>query len=99
MIGESHAALHQPSAFAFEEAALEIGEGLADGDSASGGNDAMPGNSLAARAGGHGASRGTSAAREAHRACELAVGDDATFGDALHQFVDFVKSGGHCLQR
>ena len=99
MIGKNHAALHQPDAFAFEQTALKTGERLADRDSTGGGNHAVPGNGLAAGAGGHGSSRGASTARQTHRACELAVGDDASLGNALHQCVDFGESGGHVLQR
>jgi hypothetical protein len=60
------AAFDDAGAFGFEEAALEAGEGLADDDTSARGNDAVPWDGLTARAGGHGSSGGTSAAREAH---------------------------------
>jgi hypothetical protein len=44
------AAFDDAGAFGFEEAALEAGKGLADDDTSSGGNDAMPGDTLTTRA-------------------------------------------------
>ena len=61
------AAFDDAGAFGFEKSALEAGEGLADDDSASGGNNAMPRNALTARAGGHRSSGGASAAWQEHR--------------------------------
>ena len=95
MIREGYAPLDQTNAFAFEEAALKAGKGLADRDSAAGSNHAVPGNGLTAWAGGHGASRGTSAAREAHGAGQLSVGDDTSLGDALNQPVDAIPGRIH----
>lgn len=95
MIREGYAPLDQANAFAFEKAALKAGKGLADRDSAACGNHAVPGNGLTARAGGHGASRGTSAARKAYGAGQLSVGDDASLGDALDQRVDSIPGRIH----
>jgi hypothetical protein len=88
MIREIHTAMDQLGAFAFEQAALEAGKGLADRDSAACGNNSMPGNSLAARARSHGVSSGTSAAAEPSRTGQLAVGDYASLGNAPDQSVD-----------
>lgn len=95
MIREGYAPLDQANAFAFEKSALKAGKGLADRDSAACGNHAVPGNGLTARAGGHGASRGTSAAREAYGAGQLSVGDDTSLGDALNQRVDAIPGRIH----
>ena len=74
---------------------METGKGLADDDTPSGGNDAVPGYGLTARAGGHGSAGGTSAARESHRPGQLAVGGDAAFGDALDEGVESLPGGVH----
>jgi hypothetical protein len=92
---EGHAAMDQPSAFAFEQATLEAGKGFADHDTAAGSDNAVPGNGLAARASSHGSTGGTSAAGEPRGAGQLAVGDDARFGNALDQFVEFAPACGH----
>ena len=89
------AAFDDAGAFGFEEAALEAGEGLADDDAPSGGNDAMPGDTLTARASGHGSAGGPSAAREPHGLGQLAVGGDASFGDALDEGVESLPGGVH----
>jgi hypothetical protein len=78
-----NAAFDEVGTFGFENAALEAGKGLADGDSASGGNDAVPRDGLTARASGHGSTGGPSAPGEPHGAGELTVRRDAAFGDAL----------------
>ena len=85
-------------AFGFEEAALKTGEGLADDDASSGGNDAVPGDGLTARAGGHGSAGGASAAREVHSLGQLAVGGNAAFGDALDEGVESLPGGVHADQ-
>ena len=95
MIRESHAAMEQLGAFAFEQAALEAGEGLADRDSAACSNNTMPGNSLAARARSHGVPSGTSAAAEPSRTGQLAVGDDASLGNAPDQSVNLAPARVH----
>ena len=89
------AAFDDAGAFGFEEAALEAREGLADDDPASGGNYAVPGNGLTARASSHGSAGGTSAAGEPHRPGQLAVGGDAAFGDALDEGVESLRGGVH----
>jgi hypothetical protein len=80
---EGHTAIHQPSAFALEQAALEAGKWFADHDSAARSDNALPGNGLTARGGSHGSPGGPSAARESRGAGQLAVGKDAPLGDAL----------------
>jgi hypothetical protein len=82
-------------AFGFEEAALEAREGLADDDPASGGNYAVPGDGLTARASCHGSAGGTSAAREPHRPGQLAVGGHAALRDALDEGVESLPGGVH----
>jgi len=89
------AAFDDAGAFGFEEAALEAGEGLADDDAPSGGNDAMPGDTLTARASGHGPAGGTSASREPDSPGQLAVGGNASFGDALDEVVESLPGGVH----
>jgi hypothetical protein len=89
------AAFDDADAFGFEEAALEAGEGLADDDTSARGDNAVPGNGLTARASGHGSAGGTSAAREAHSQGQLAVGGNASFGDALNEGVESLPSGVH----
>ena len=89
------AAFDDAGAFGFEEASLEAGKGLADDDTSAGGNDAVPGDGLTARASGHGSAGGTSAAREAHSQGQLAVGGNASFGDALNEGVESLPGGVH----
>jgi hypothetical protein len=89
------AAFDDADAFGFEEAALEAGEGLADDDTSACGDNAMPGDTLTARAGGHGSAGGTSAAREAHSQGQLAVCGDAAFGDAFDEGVESLPGGVH----
>jgi len=89
------AAFDDAGAFGFEEAALEAGKGLADDDTSSGGNHAMPGDTLTARASSHGSAGGTSAAREAHSQGQLAIGGDAAFGDAFDEGVESLPGGVH----
>src|SRR5690242_5271610 len=88
MIRKGDAAFEHTGALALEQTALQAGKGLANGDSSAGGNHAVPGNGLTSRAGGHGSSRGTSAAREPNGLGQLAIGDDAAFGNALDQCVE-----------
>jgi hypothetical protein len=89
------AAFDDAGAFGFEEAALEAREGLADDDTSSGRNDAVPWDRLAAGASSHGSAGGTSAAGEPHRPGQLAVGGDAAFGDALDEGVESLPGGVH----
>jgi hypothetical protein len=89
------AAFDDADGFGFEEAALEAGKGLADNDTSAGGNDAVPGDGLTARAGGHGSAGGASAAREAHSPGQLAVGGNAAFGDAPDEGVESFPGGVH----
>jgi len=95
VFSEDYAAVDQPGAFALEEEALKVGKGLADRNSAACGYNAVPGNSLAARARGHGVPSCTSAAAEPSRAGQLAVGDDASLGNALDQRVDLAPARIH----
>lgn len=95
MIREGDPGVRQRNAFAFEQAALEAGEGLAHGDAAAGGDYAVPGNRLAARASGHGAAGGASSAREPNGASQLAVGDDAAPGYAFDECVHGAPAFGH----
>jgi hypothetical protein len=74
---------------------LEAGEGLADDDTSACGDNAVPGNGLTARASGHGSAGGASAAREPHSPGQLAVGRDASFGDALNERVESLPGGVH----
>ena len=89
------AAFDDACAFGFEEAALEAGKGLADDDTSACGDNAMPGDTLTARAGGHGSACGTSAAREAHSQGQLAIGGDAALGDAFDEGVESLPGGVH----
>jgi hypothetical protein len=89
------AAFDGAGAFGFEKAALETGEGLANDDTSSGGNDAMPGDTLTTRASSHGSAGGTSAAGEPHRPGQLAVGGDTALRDALDEGVDSLPGGVH----
>jgi len=89
------AAFDDAGAFGFEKAALEAGEGLADDDTSAGGGDAVPGDGLTARAGGHGSAGGPSAAGEPHRLGQLAIGGDAAFGDAFDEGVESLPGGVH----
>jgi hypothetical protein len=89
------AAFDDACAFGFEEAALEAREGFADDDTSSGGNHAVPGDALTARASGHGSAGGTSATGELHGACQLAVSGDAAFGDAFDEGVESLPGGVH----
>ena len=77
---------------------MEAGKGLADDNTPSGGNDAMPGDTLTARASGHGSAGGTSAAGEPHSPGQLAVGGDASFGDALDEGVELLPGSVHADQ-
>lgn len=88
-------AVHQPDAFAFQEAPLKAGEWFAHGNTAASGEDAMPGYALPARAGGHRAARGASPAGQARGSRQLSVGHDAALGNALHQDVDTAPAFGH----
>ena len=90
-----NAAFDDAGAFGFEKAALETGEGLANDDTSSGGNHAVPGDRLTARAGGHGSASGTSASREPDSPGQLAVGGNASFGDALDEVVESLPGGVH----
>ena len=89
------AAFDDAGAFGFEEAALEAREGLADDDTSSGRNDAVPGDTLTARASSHGSAGGTSATGELHGASQLAVGGDAAFGDAFNEGIESLPGGVH----
>jgi hypothetical protein len=95
MVGEGDAAVDDGDAFGFEKAALEAGKRFADRDSAARGHHAVPGNGLTSRTSGHGSSGGTSAAGQPRGAGELAVSDNATFGNALHQCVDSTAARVH----
>jgi hypothetical protein len=88
-------AFDDAGAFGFEEAALEAGKGLADDDTSACGDNAVPGDGLTARASGHGSAGGTSAPREPHSPGQLAVGGDASFGDALDEGVESFPGGVH----
>jgi hypothetical protein len=92
------AAFDDAGAFGFEKAALEAGKGLADDDTSACGDNAMPGDTLTARAGGHGSAGGTSAAREAHSQGQLAVCGDAAFGDAFDEGVESLPGGVHAVK-
>jgi hypothetical protein len=90
-----NATFDDAGAFGFEEAALEAREGLADDDTSSGRNDAVPWDTLTARASSHGSAGGTSAAGEPHRPGQLAVGGDAALRDALDEGVESLPGGVH----
>jgi hypothetical protein len=92
------AAFDDAGAFGFQEAALEAGKRLADDDTSARSDDAVPGDGLTARAGGHGSAGGTSTSREAHGAGQLAVGGDAAFGDALDEGVESLPGSVHADQ-
>ena len=89
------AAFDDAGTFGFEEASLEAGKRLADDYTSAGGDDTVPGNGLTARASGHGSAGGTSAAREPHSLGQLAVGGNASFGDALNEGVESLPGGVH----
>ena len=93
--GEGDAGAGEGDALAFKKAALQAGERFTHRDAAAGGEDAMPGNRLPARAGGHGMTRGASSAAEADGARKLAVGDNASFGDALDESVNVAPAVRH----
>ena len=95
MLGERDVAINQADAFAFKKAPLKAGERFAHGNTASGGEDAMPGYGLPARAGGHRAARGASPAGQARGSCQLSVSHDAALGNALDQDVDAAPAFGH----
>jgi len=95
VLGERDVAINQADAFTFQKAPLKPGERFAHGNAASGGEDAMPGYGLPARAGGHRAARGASPAGQAGGSCQLPVGHDAALGDALNQDVDAAPACGH----
>jgi hypothetical protein len=89
------AAFDDAGAFGFKKAALETGKGLADDDTSSGGNHAVPGDTLTARASSHGSAGGASATGEPHGARQLAIGGDAAFGDAFDEGVESLPGGVH----
>ncbi len=89
------AAFDDAGAFGFEETALEAGEGLADDDTSSGGNHAVPGDRLAARAGSHGSASGASAAGKPHRPSQLAICGDAALRDAFNEGIESLPGGVH----
>jgi hypothetical protein len=88
MIRERHTALREPGAFALEQAALQVGKGLADHDSSARGDNAVPGDGLTARASSHGSSGSASPARESRGASQFAVSANAPFRDALNQSIE-----------
>src|SRR5207302_11506361 len=92
---DSDPAIAPPAAFSSVQAALETGEGRPDADSAACTNTTTPGNSLAARARSHGVPSGTSAAAEPSRTSQLAVGDDASLGNAPDQSVNLAPARVH----
>ena len=92
------AAFDDAGAFGFEKAALETGEGLADDDTSSGGNDAVPGDTLTARASSHGSASGASAAGKPHGARQLAVGGDAALRDAFNEGIESLPGGVHAAK-
>ena len=92
------AAFDDAGAFGFEKAALETGEGLADDDTSSGGNHAVPGDRLTARAGGHGSASGASAAGKPHRPSQLAIGGDAALRDAFNEGIESLPGGVHAAK-
>jgi hypothetical protein len=89
------AAFDDAGAFGFEKAALEAGKGLADDDTAAGGNDAVPGDTLTARASGHGSAGGTSATGKPHRPSQLAIGGGAALRDAFNEGIESLPGGVH----
>ena len=95
VLGERNAAANQADAFAFEKPPLKAGERFAHDDTAAGGEDAMPGYGLAARAGGHRAARGASPSGQARGSRQLSVGHDAALGNALDLDVDAAPAFGH----
>jgi hypothetical protein len=95
MIGEGDAAFDESGALAFEQPALEAGKRFTNSDSAARGHHAVPGNCLTSGTRGHGSASGTSAAGQPRGAGQLAVSDNAAFGDALHQFVDSIPAWVH----
>lgn len=99
MFGERNPAVNQADAFALEKAALEAAERFAHRDPAAGSEDTMPGYGLPARAGGHRAACGTSPAGQACGSCQLSVGHDAAFGNALNDDVDAAPPFGHSGER
>ncbi len=95
MLGERDVAVNQADAFTFKKATLKAGERFAHGNAAVGREDAMPGDALPARAGGHRAARGASPAAQARGSRQLSVGHDAALGNALDQDVDAAPAFGH----
>jgi hypothetical protein len=77
----------QLHALAFEKFALQAGVRLADQQSSTGTYDAMPGDSSAARASGHGASGAARAAGQLQRLRNLAIGRNAPARDFFHQLI------------
>ncbi len=88
-------AVNQADAFALKKPPLKGGERFAHDNTAAGGEDAVPGDAPAARAGSHCAARGASPAGEARGSRQLSVGHDAALGNALHHDVDAAPAFGH----
>ena len=82
MIAKSDAPFDEAGAFGFEQTSLKAGKRLADRDAAARGDHAVPGNGLTTRTSCHGSSGGSGSAGEPSGARQLAVGDDASFGNA-----------------
>ena len=95
MMVKSDAAFDEAGTLGFEQPALQAGKGLADGDPAAGGHNAVPGNSLTPRASGHCATGGASSAGEPRGPGDLSICKDVTFGDTLDQRINFVPVGIH----
>jgi hypothetical protein len=95
VVGKDYTAVREASTLAFEQAALEAGKRLANRDSAASGDNAVPGNGLTARAGGHGSTGGASSSREPSGTRQLPVGGDAALRNSLHQFVESISGRVH----
>jgi hypothetical protein len=98
MFREGHTATNEPSTFAFQQAPLEAAKGFAYRDSTACGDDAVPGNALAAGTSSHGVTRGAGASRQMRGAGQLSVSNYAAFRHALHERIEIVPGRGHQLK-
>jgi hypothetical protein len=95
MVGKGHTAFDQAGSFRFQQLPLKAGKWFADGDSSAGGDNAVPGDGLTARAGSHGSSSGTSAAGELRGASQMSISGNTAFRNALNQGVESLPGGVH----
>ena len=86
--GAADAAGQKAHAFAFQQASLQLAGGFAHEDTSPRSHNSMPGNAAPFRADSHGVTSGASASAEPQKTRQLAVGNDAAFGNAPDELVD-----------